>query len=51
MLIKLGSFRTDCVNKETSAKYPDIEIDDYKEKREEVYKFYISGTKNNLEIQ
>lgn len=32
MIIELGAFRTDCANKETSAKYPDVETDDYKEK-------------------
>lgn len=46
MLIEPGPFRTDFANEQTSAKFADIEIDDYKEQREGMLNFY-RGFHNN----
>lgn len=46
MLIEPGPFRTDFANEQTSAKFADIEIDDYKEQREGMLNFYRGFHKN-----
>ncbi|MCJ8009687.1 SDR family oxidoreductase [Lederbergia wuyishanensis] len=43
MLVEPGPFRTDFVNEQTSAKFSDIEIADYKKQREMMRNFYFSG--------
>jgi NAD(P)-dependent dehydrogenase (short-subunit alcohol dehydrogenase family) len=46
LLVEPGPFRTDFANFETSLKFTDIEIDDYKEQREALYKTFSSLHQN-----
>jgi NAD(P)-dependent dehydrogenase (short-subunit alcohol dehydrogenase family) len=42
MLVEPGPFRTDFVNENTSVKFSDIEIEDYKQQREKMHDMYVS---------
>jgi NAD(P)-dependent dehydrogenase (short-subunit alcohol dehydrogenase family) len=42
MLVEPGPFRTDFVNENTSVKFSDIEIEDYKQQREKTHDMYVS---------
>ncbi|PAF38831.1 hypothetical protein CHH58_05245 [Terribacillus saccharophilus] len=46
MLVEPGPFRTDFSNAKTSAKFSDLEIEDYNEQREKMQNFYNSFHKN-----
>jgi NAD(P)-dependent dehydrogenase (short-subunit alcohol dehydrogenase family) len=43
MIVEPGPFRTDFVNEKTSVKFSDIKIDEYKQQREAMHNFYVSG--------
>jgi NAD(P)-dependent dehydrogenase (short-subunit alcohol dehydrogenase family) len=43
MLVEPGPFRTDFTNKQTSAKFSELQIDDYSAQRNSMHDFYFAG--------
>jgi len=50
LIVEPGAFRTDFFNEQTSHPVSDIEIDEYKQKREKLHDNAVSWHQNNQEI-